>query len=171
MDCLNCGKDTGRNKYFCCQKCRAAYIKNKKKCVICGKYFFAPPSSEKKTCSRECANILKSEDGRSGAAKINVELAQTAAKTSPNSGRFNTNAIAKSWTIQSPDGTIYGADNLKLWARDHESLIPGTVEQFCGGIVNIKRSKLGKKKRGAYQYKGWKLLDWSEDNKARIREE
>ena len=107
MKCLNCGKDTGRNKYYCCQKCRVEHIRNKKKCEVCGKYFYVSPSSEKKTCSKECAHILKSNDGKFGAAKNNVKLAQIAATTSPNSGSFETNAIAKSWKIQSPNGTIY----------------------------------------------------------------
>ena len=50
--CLNCGKVLGRNKLYCSQKCRAEHIKNTRKCVICGKDFYASPSSEKKTVSR-----------------------------------------------------------------------------------------------------------------------
>ena len=169
MKCLNCGKDTGRNKYYCYQKCRVEHIRNKKKCEVCGKYFYVSPSSEKKTCSKECAHILKSNDGKFGAAKNNVKLAQIAAITSPNSGSFETNAIAKSWKIQSPNGTIYDINNLSLWAKEHEDLLPGTVIQFVGGIRDIKRTKQGKKKRGSQQYKGWELLEWSEENKARIK--
>lgn len=169
MKCLNCGKDTGRNKYYCCQKCRAEYIKNKRKCVVCGREFYVSPSSEKKTCSKECAHILKSEDGRYGASKANVELAQIAAMISPNSGSFETNAIAKSWKIQAPNGEIYNINNLSLWAKEHKELLPGTDKQFVGGIRDIKRTKQGKKKRGSAQYKGWKLLDWSEENKARMK--
>lgn len=56
-----------------------------------------------------------------------------------------------------------------MWAKEHEDLLPGTVTQFVGGIRDIKRTKQGKKKRGSQQYKGWELLEWSEENKARIK--
>ena len=65
------------------------------------------------------------------------------------------------------DGTCE-ANNLMLWAREHEELLPGTPLQFVGGIRDIKRTFLGKRKRGSFQYKGWTLLSWSEENKARV---
>ena len=34
-------------------------------------------------------------------------------------------------------------------------------------LHNIKRTFLGKRKRGYSQYKGWILLSWSEENNAR----
>ena len=168
--CLNCGGDLGRNKYYCSQKCRAEYIRNHKKCVICGKYFYASPSSEKKTCSKACEKIERATIGKIGKSAQNLINAQKAAALSPNSGRFETNAIAKSWVVQSPDGTIYNINNLSLWASEHADMLPGTPTQFSYGIRSIKRTIQGKKKRGCYQYKGWTLLDWSEENKARTNE-
>lgn len=165
--CLNCGGDLGRNKFYCSQKCRSEYIKNHKKCVICGKYFYASPSSEKKTCCKKCEQIERSVSGKNGKSAQNLKIAQRAAVLSPNSGRFETNALAKSWVVQSPDGTVYHINNLELWANEHADLIPATPKRFSEGIRNIKRTLLGKKKRGSYQYRGWTLLDWSEENSAR----
>lgn len=166
--CLNCGKELGRNKYYCSQKCRAEHIKNMRKCIICGNEFYASPSSGKKTCSKECEKIERATNGKIGASATNLELAHDAAVKSPNSGQFETNAIAKSWVIQSPTGEIFEVNNLNLWAKEHEKLLPGTPLQFAGGIRDIKRTLLGKKKRGNYQYKGWRLLYWCEENNARI---
>lgn len=82
--CLNCGGDLGRNKYYCSQKCRAEYIRNRKKCVICGKYFYASPSSEKKTCSKACEKIERAAIGKIGKSAHNLISAQKAAVLSPN---------------------------------------------------------------------------------------
>ena len=166
--CLNCGKKLERNKYYCSHKCRAEYIQNMKTCVICGKKFPASPSSGKLTCSKECERIERANNGKVGASSKSLLLAQEAAEKSPNSGRFETNAIAKSWIIQSPEGKTYEINNLMVWAREHEELLPGTPLQFVGGIRDIKRTFLGKRKRGSFQYKGWTLLSWSEENKARV---
>lgn len=168
--CLNCGGDLGRNKYYCCQKCRAEYIRNRKKCVVCGRYFYAPPSSGKKTCSKACEKIERSNSGKTGKSSQNLIAAQKAAIISPNSGRFETNVRAKSWVLQSPDGTIYNVNNLILWACEHADMLPGTPKQFAFGVRTIKQSLQGKKKRGCYQYKGWRLLAWYDENRARIKE-
>lgn len=165
--CLNCGKKLDRNKYYCSQKCRAEYIRNMRKCVICGKEFYASPSSGKKTCGKECEKIERMRNGKDGASAINVKIAQEAAVKSPNSGKFETNAVAKSWIVKSPQGEVYEVNNLALWARKHEELLPGEPLKFVNGIRDIKRTLQGKKKRGCYQYKGWTLLSWSEENKAR----
>lgn len=168
--CLNCGGDLGRNKYYCCQKCRVEYIRNRKKCVVCGRYFYASPSSRKKTCSKECEKAERSISGKTGKSSRNLIAAQKAAIISPNSGKFETNVRAKSWVIQSPDGTVYNINNLILWAREHADILPGTPKQFAFGIRTVKQSLQGKKQRGCYQYKGWKLLDWCDENRARIKE-
>lgn len=169
--CYNCGKEIiGRNKYYCSQKCRAEYIKNARECVICGKKFYAAPTSGKRTCSKECEKKERAKNGKMGASAENLKLAQDVAKISPNSGKFETNAIAKSWVIQSPDGERYEVNNLDLWAREHSNILPGTPLQFSDGIRKIKMTLQGKRKRGCYQYKGWMLIDWSEENKARTKE-
>lgn len=68
---------------------------------------------------------------------------------------------AKFWRIQSPTGDIYEMVNLKSFIRDNIDLFDGsTVRQAFDGIVKIKASQQGKRKRMSYSYKGWKLLDW-----------
>ena len=167
--CLNCGMEIlSKNKYYCCQKCRAKYIRNKKTCVICGKEFFAPPTSGKKTCSKKSERV---KNGKSSLYARTMALAQKAAKESPNSGQYETNAVAKSWVIQSPEGKVYKINNLSLWARENEAILPSSAKLFAAGMRDIKRSEQGKKKRGSLQYKGWLLLSWSEENEARKRKE
>lgn len=165
--CPNCGKDTGRNKVYCSQYCRAEYLKNHRKCVICGKLFWVSPSSEKMTCGPECERKNRSFNGSLDYSLKNLKKAQEAAKESPNSGQYETNAIAKSWKICSPEGVVYEVNNLSLWAREHADILPSDPIQFTDGIRGIKYTLLGKKKRGSMQYKGWTLLEWSDENKAR----
>lgn len=165
--CPNCGKDTRKNKVYCSQACRAEYLKNKRRCIVCGKMFWAAPSSGKITCSVECERANRSISGKTGASAVNAAKAQEAAKSSPNSGRYETNAIAKSWKIRSPEGIIYDVNNLSLWADEHADILPSDPKRFALGIRDIKRTIQGKKERGSTQYKGWTLLEWSEDNKAR----
>lgn len=74
--CINCGKDVleiNTKKYpkkFCSYKCYEEWNKFNKepncKCSVCGKLMYIKPSRLKKvkngiTCSKECANILKSD--------------------------------------------------------------------------------------------------------------
>lgn len=165
--CPICGKDLGRNKIYCSQECRAKGVKHYRKCTVCGEFFWAAPTSQVRTCGQECEKKLRSENGKNGASAENLRIAQEAAKHSHNSGKFPENAIAKSWVIKSPGGTIYYIDNLKLWAEQHTELFPTTPLQFADGIRRIKATLLGKRKRGSYQYKGWRLIDWSETNNSR----
>ena len=88
-------------------------------------------------------------------------------KTSPNTAPCETNVQAKSWKIKAPDGQIYEINNLALWARENEDILPSDAKHFSAGIINIKRSIQGKKKHGCFQYKGWTLLEYYEENKAR----
>ena len=98
---------------------------------------------------------------------ITLAMAHEAAKTNPNTAPVETNWSAKSWVIVSPDGEKYEINNLALWAREHEEILPGSARQFADGIRRIKQSIQGKRKRPAYQYKGWTLESWSEGNLAR----
>lgn len=166
--CIVCGKPLGRNKNFCSQECRAKYLRNMRKCVVCGKEFWAPPSSEKETCSRECERENRIRNGKENPIYAEtLGRAHIAAESSPNTAPVETHCNAKSWVILSPDGKRYEVNNLALWAREHEEEIPGTIKQFCDGIRSIKRTIEGKKKRGAKQYRGWTLEGWEEENLAR----
>lgn len=167
--CLGCGRVLiGRNKMFCSQECRMKYLRNMKRCVICGKEFHAPPSSLKETCSAECESENRRRNGKENPVyAITLAMAHEAAKTNPNTAPVETNRGAKSWVIVSPEGKKYEINNLALWARDHEEILPGSARQFADGIRKIKQSIQGKRKRPAYQYKGWTLESWSEENFAR----
>jgi hypothetical protein len=69
---------------------------------------------------------------------------------------------AKEWVIQSPDGKTFRCRNLKLWLREHEDMLEGTVKQAWDGITKIKYSMQGKRKNMSHQWKGWRLLEWGD---------
>lgn len=166
--CVVCGKEKGRNKLYCSVKCRAEAQRNMRKCGICGKEFYSAPSGTERTCSRECSAKLRHFYGMSEQNKEVLKKAHAGYEESPNTGRKDTNANAKSWVIQSPGGDVYRINNLKKWAIDNEDIIsPIKPDLFSSGIRDIKRYLLGKHKSGSAQYKGWRLLEWSEENKAR----
>lgn len=167
--CIACGKIlSGRNKLYCNQACRVQYLRNKRTCIICGKEFWASPSSEVVTCSIECERKNRVYKGKKTPEIVQgLQKAHVAAKESQNTGPFETNHSAKSWIIKDPDGKRYEINNLALWARENEKILPGTIRQFCDGIRGIKQSVEGRKKRGAYQYKGWTLETYYEENMAR----
>ena len=166
--CLYCGGEVkDKRRKYCSRECYTKAIRGKKICAVCGKVFWSAPSSEVRTCGEKCEKELRRISGISGTSAENLRKAQEASKISHNSGRFPENAIAKSWTIQSPDGTVYRVNNLKLWAEQNAEILPNTPLRFSDGIVSIKRTLKGKKKRGSYQYMGWKLIEWSEENDLR----
>lgn len=111
-----------------------------KNVLYAGNISMPHPHPKKKTCSKACEKIERATIGKIGKSAQNLINAQKAAALSPNSGRFETNAIAKSWVVQSPDGTIYNINNLSLWASEHADMLPGTPTQFSYGIRSIKRT-------------------------------
>ena len=80
--CLNCGKTITqiphhRPRKYCSDSCRMLYwnshrdlVQNKKQstmlCQLCGKEFISPGNSNRKYCSRECADSAR----RKGVIKI-----------------------------------------------------------------------------------------------------
>ena len=143
-------------------ECYAKLKTQYKKCVVCGKIFADPQSNGVKTCGPECSKKHRQQLAAQGVNDKALHKAQEAAKQSPLSGKFETNAIAKTWRIQAPDGQIYECRNLKNWLREHEDLLDGTVQQAWDGIVKIKYGMQGKRKRPATQWKGWRLLEWGD---------
>ncbi len=143
-------------------ECWAKMKTNYKKCIICGEDFADSKSNKVKTCGYECSIKYRQQLAAQGVNDKALRKAQEAAKVSPLSGPFETNAIAKTWVIQAPDGRIYKCRNLKNWLREHEHLLDGTVKQAWDGITKIKYGMQGKRKRPAKQWKGWRLLDWGE---------
>lgn len=137
-------------------------MKNQKVCVVCGKLFYAPPSSEKVCCSRECSHILRERRIKSGIYNDSIQCANRISQSNPKMQRGPENINAKGWAIQSPDGQIYECHNLLDWLRNHADLLDGTPQQAWNGISKIKYSMQGKRKHPSYQWKGWKLVLWKD---------
>ena len=168
MKCVNCGKEIeNRNKKYCSQKCRTAFLRNYRTCIVCGKEFYAKPSSNVKTCSRECEYINRSNNGRSEKNMEQLRKAWDAINTNPNAGQFDTNVHAKSWGLMSPDGKVHEVNNLAKWYRDNVDKLnlPYSTSQngarnFVTEICKVKRGK-------AKTAGGWTLVWWSDENHAR----
>lgn len=160
--CRNCGKEyAGQNKMFCSQKCRAEYLKNLRTCVVCGKKFWASPSSQVVTCSRECETANRASIGKSEGNLKKLVSAREAAAESPHIGNFDTNIHAKSWGLVSPEGKLYEVDNLLKWCRDNQDLIPySNPRTFVTQLYKIKSGKVT-------SAGGWVLEWWSDTNYAR----
>jgi hypothetical protein len=162
--CPICGNPyKGRNKNACSMGCYAKFKTNKKTCVVCGKEFADPECNLTKTCSPECSSAHRRQMHAQGVYAGTLEKAHEVAKTHPLTGRFETHMHAKEWVIQSPGGEIHRCRNLKLWLREHEDMIDGTVNQAWDGITKIKYSMQGKRKNKSKQWKGWQLLEWGDE--------
>ena len=150
--------------------------RNTKICIICSKAFYAPPSSKKLTCSRECSTKNRkqlhichawNEEAKQRLKKKgqtpNLQLGVAAVKLSLIGGSFETNQEAKEWCIQSPDGLIYEFRNLRLWAKNNGHLFDNpNPDTIAHGFYALKRSLQGKTQRPHNHYKGWLLLNWGE---------
>lgn len=163
--CIRCGKPIGkRSKYYCSKKCESEYKRNYETCAICGKRFPAPPSSKTLTCSKECDSIYR-KINLANTSKKNLIRAHEEVIKSPNSGKFDTNVKAKTWILRDPKGKVYEANNLMNWCREQEGIaFEVDYMKFYRGIQGIKRTIQGKKKRGSYQYRGWTLDNFYEEN-------
>lgn len=161
--------------------------RNYKKCVICGKEFYAPPSSKKITCSKECSAINKSRThiGKSNqwnpvsrqklserGKTSNLQLGTIAAKKSQKSGRFETNINAKDWHLISPEGKHYYFHSLNHWMRDNcvelFSFEPDSkaYANALTGLCGAKRAVLGKN-YNTCTYKGWQVIPTKDDYEVR----
>lgn len=110
-------------------------------CVKCGK-----PAYEKSRCP-DCLEKLRKR------AEITKRVKKPMSKVQPKK---------KWWKIQSPGGTIYECDGLKDWLKEHAEMFDGTIEQAYDAFVRIKYSLQGKRTKKTYQWKGWRLLEWSD---------
>lgn len=171
--CIVCGKDKGRNKNYCSHKCRQEYYKSKntRVCVICGEEYHTSPSDKVYTCGKiQCKKEYRKIVSYKMNAEGRLKKAWEMIKESPTGGRFETNTHAKTWVIVSPDGTEYNICNMYLWCEQNESILPSPWKRFYFGIVDIKRSIKGTKKKKNYQYKGWTLKEYKETNEKAITE-
>ncbi|MBU3173344.1 hypothetical protein [Clostridium estertheticum] len=160
--CPVCGKEyDGRNKNACSMKCYAIFKTNIKKCIVCGKEFNDPQCNDTKTCSKKCS-ITNRKNKLLVKTLESLNKAHDVISIRPLTGPFETNINARAWKIQAPDGQIYECRNLKLWLREHENMLDGTVAQAWDGISKIKYTMQGKRKNKSYQWKGWQLIEWGD---------
>lgn len=148
-------------------------------CVICGAGFYAPPSSKKITCSKECSSKRKSQSHTGIRFKISEEayrklvqrpipeglkLGTAASLKSPISGPFETNRNAKIWHVVSPEGETFVVRNLSKWCRDNAELFaPDSWQSARAGFRTLNRGIQGKTPRTVSQWKGWTLEKPSEN--------
>ena len=95
------------------------------------------------------------------AGNIMQPKATSAAKKSPNSGRFVTNINGKEWVLIAPDGSKHTCVNLSHWARAHADLFgfdPGdkSTKKILHGFTNLAQTFYGTR-TDCYTYKGWRL--------------
>lgn len=155
----------------------------RKTCLICGKEFNAPPSGAQ-TCSRKCANRLKSRS-HTGVSRgswhqnphaVARNLPRLQAQAAANLERISNNPAnqrgpnhhaAAKWVLQDPDGQLWHIINLRDWSRTHAHLFglddgEHGAELVSAGIRQVKQYMLGRRKTPAPAYKGWTLVSWSE---------
>ena len=78
MNCVICGKPTGRNKYCCSMLCYSKFRQHYKVCPICGKVFPSPPTETVKTCGNpNCSKQYRSQLHSSGTYDASVGRWQT----------------------------------------------------------------------------------------------
>ena len=160
--CAHCGKNySGRNAKFCSNACKGAATQSYKICKVCGVSFACAPSSIKVCCNNKCSAALRSSMHSQG-KYANAETKRRAANlVSPKTAKGSPDHHgAREWVIQSPSGEVYRCRNLLEWLRQNNDLYEGTPRQAWDGISKIKYSMQGKRKRPAYQWRGWRLLDW-----------
>lgn len=154
-----------------------------RKCLECGKEFVCSPTDKIVTCSKECSRKRRSRllTGRKHSEETARKISESAkgrdmtalqvkgteaAKKSPKSGRFETNSSAKRWVLLSPDKRIYECVNLAEFVRKNPNLFGAEpndkeVSRICHGFFNIKKNLI--RKVGTVTYKGWTLLNWSDE--------
>jgi len=162
--CIQCGKEyAGRNKNTCSVACWAECRKQYKACVCCGKTFQDAQSNMRTTCSMECSRNHRKGMHADGKYIGSYEQAAKAMLANPMLQPDEAHVNATGWVIMSPGGKTYSCRNLKHWLRGHEDMIDGTVKQAWDGISKIKYSIQGKRKNPCYQWKGWRMISWSDD--------
>lgn len=159
--------------------------RNVKTCVECGKAFYAPPSSKKITCSKDCQKSYASKrsKGRTLSDKTKQKISEKAkgrdmsdlqkagteaALRSPNSVRFTTNVNAKDWHLISPKGKHYYFHSLNHWLRENGLELFGCepdsreYHNVRSGLTGAKRAMRGKK-YPCCTYKGWQVIPTEQD--------
>lgn len=169
----------------CYQKIKGKSMRNKRICIICGREFETPPSSNSVTCSRACISeyAKRRTTGKKRTPETREKISQSAkgkdishlngkgtaaAKLSPKSGRFETNINAIDWHLVSPEGKHYYFHSLNFWLRANCRELfgcePDSREYLNArsGLSGAKRAMLGKN-YGSCTYKGWQVIPTEHD--------
>lgn len=155
-----------------------------KKCVQCKAEFYAPPSSKKITCSKECSSahrkemltgVKRSEEVKENMSKSakerqsfqNLSKGTPSAKVSAKGGRFETNSNAKGWVLLSPDKKVYKCVNLQEFIRKNIELFEceltdENVSRISHGFYRAKKNI--KENSNTITYKDWTILSWRDEN-------
>lgn len=163
--------------------------RNIKSCIICGRNFESPPSSNKVTCCRECQieYARRRKTGKPVPEKTRKKISSASkwrdmseiqrvgtesAKRSPKSGKFETNQNAIDWHLVSPEGKHYYFHSLKFWLRENCKELFGCepdsheFQNIRSGLSNAKRAALGKN-YPCCTYKGWQAIPTDDDKNSK----
>lgn len=159
--CQHCGSPVHRKgAKYCSYRCAGLARQHYKTCVICGKRYPCAPTNAVLTCGPECSAKLRRQQAidNGNAANLDEQRRIWVASVKPQD-----RPTAKTWTLRAPDGVTYTCKNLIQFFRDHENLIDGTPEQAARGIVVVKSTMTGvRRKNRCYHWKGWSLLSWDD---------
>ena len=165
----------------CLRAIKGRQQRNIKICVECGRQFESPPSDKTVTCSPECRRIhaRKRQTGKVHGKETRSKISKSAqgrdmsdiqmigteaAKSSPKSGRFETNVNAKDWHLVSPDGKHYYFRSLSHWLRENGKELFGCdpdSREFNNVRSGLSGAKRAEQVSGRYRcctYKGWRVL-------------
>lgn len=146
-------------------------------CVICNKEVRAFPSENRKCCSKACLNILKSktqrgsahvfsEDGRRrliaavttkenlASLRLRCAKATEASRKSPIAGPFETNRMAKSWRLVSPEGELLEFRNMSHFCRQR---FGEDWNKWAKALRNLCAAAQGRGCWNLQEYEGWRV--------------
>ena len=159
--------------------------RNRKRCVVCGKEFEAPPSSKKITCSRECSKAQKqrahtglrwtmSEEGRRHMKREGAALeraretalsASAIASTLPEGQKGPQNRTCKVYVLKDPDNVLHLAVGLLPWARENYALFEpessdpcASAQRISSGLRAIISKSPSRINHPVSSYKGWQIV-------------
>ena len=159
--CAYCGQPLHRSgTRYCSRRCAGLARQHYRECAVCGKPFSCAPSADTRTCSPACSAELRRRKAKSLSQwpKFLVSREEYQQNLSPEE-----QPRSKGWTLRAPDGAVYECRNLLAFFRANPDLISTSPETAARGIVVIKCSLTGSRKRNkTTQWRGWTLLDWDD---------
>ena len=127
-----------------------------RRCVICGE-LFKNRRKVVRTCSRRCVAYLN------GLPEIQLTREQQRQATvnrlkNPHTGPFETNHLAKYWSLCGPNNEIHQFWNMSYFVREHKDLF-GTEDVTMDGCNTLAAQQLRRlrpdRKSPIQSWKGW----------------